>query len=181
MNGTEQFPHFRYHPVPLATGAVVASEKVCACCNQARGCIYVGPVYSVNDLHHALCPWCIADGSAASTTLGASFSDSYLLVQAGMPTEVIEEVNFRTPGYISWQQESWLSHCGDACEFHGDAGIQDVESASDGTKQAWLLEYKQDEASWRRVTESYQPAGDSALYKFVCRHCKQVLFAWDLC
>lgn len=72
----------------------------------------------------------------------------------------MEEVNLRTPGYISWQQEWWLSHCGDACEFHGDASIQDIESASDSTKQAWLVEYKQDEATWRWVTEGYQPGGD---------------------
>ena len=180
MNGTEPLPYFRYHPAPLATGAVAASEKICACCNQARGYIYVGPVYSVNDLHDALCPWCIADGSAASK-LDASFADSYPLARAGVPADVIEEVNLRTPGYVSWQQEWWLSHCGDACEFHGDASIQDVESASDSTKQAWLLEYKQDEAAWKWVTEGYQPGGDSALYKFVCRHCRQVLFAWDLC
>ncbi|UGS88834.1 CbrC family protein (plasmid) [Ralstonia wenshanensis] len=138
MNGTEPLPYFRYHPAPLATGAVAASEKICACCNQARGYIYVGPVYSVNDLHDALCPWCIADGSAASK-LDASFADSHPLARAGVPAEVMEEVNLRTPGYISWQQEWWLSHCGDACEFHGDASIQDIESASDSTKQAWLV------------------------------------------
>lgn len=177
---SEPLPCFRYHPDPLATGAVVASDKACICCNQARGYIYVGPVYSTTDLDESLCPWCIADGSAA-TKLDASFADSYSLHQAGVPDEVIEEVSLRTPGYVSWQQEYWLSHCNDACEFHGDASIKDVETVSQETKRCWLEEYKQDEAGWKLATEGYQPGGDSALYKFVCRHCGKVLFGWDLC
>ncbi len=177
---SESLPSFRYHPKPLATGAVSASDKVCICCNQARGYIYVGPVYSTNDLDESLCPWCIADGSAA-TKLDASFADSYPLHKAGVPEDVIEEVNLRTPGYVSWQQEYWLSHCNDACEFHGDVPVEDVETASQETKQYWLEEYRQDEAGWKFVTDGYQPGGGSALYKFVCRHCGQVLFGWDLC
>ncbi len=177
---SESLPSFRYHPNPLATGAVSPSAKVCICCSQARGYIYVGPVYSTNDLDESLCPWCISDGSAA-TKLDASFADSYPLHKAGVPENVIEEVNLRTPGYVSWQQEYWLSHCNDACEFHGDATVEDVETASQETKQYWLEEYKQDEAGWKFATDGYQPGGDSALYKFVCRHCGQVLFGWDLC
>jgi hypothetical protein len=177
---TQPLPYFCYHPDPLTTGSVVASDKECVCCNQARGYIYVAPVYATNDLDESLCPWCIADGSAA-TQLGASFADSYPLHKAGVPDEITEEVNLRTPGYISWQQEYWLSHCNDACEFHGDASAKDVETASLETKQSWLEEYKQDEAGWTWATEGYQPGGNSALYKFVCRHCRQVLFGWDLC
>jgi uncharacterized protein len=176
----EAFPYFRYHPDPLATGAVVASAKTCVCCNKARGYIYAGPIHGTQDLDESLCPWCIANGDAASK-LDASFADAYPLDRAGLSDEIIEEINLRTPGYVSWQQESWLSHCGDACEFHGDASIKDVEAASDSTKQYWLNEYKQDEEGWKMATEGYEPGGSSALYKFVCRHCNQVLFGWDLC
>src|SRR5690606_31004640 len=119
--------------------------------------------------------WCIADGSAAAK-LAASFADSYPLHRAGVPEPVTEEVHLRTPGYESWQQESWLSHCNDACEFHGDASAEDVACASSDTKHAWLEEYNQDEDGWRWATDGYKPGGDSALYKFVCRHCRQVLF-----
>lgn len=177
---SEPLPYFRYHPDPIGTGAIVASDMVCICCDRARGFIYVGPVYSTKDLDESLCPWCIADGSAA-TKLDASFADSYPLHRAGIPKEVIEEVNLRTPGYVSWQQEHWLSHCNDACEFHGDATVADVGTASPATKQTWLEVYEQDEAGWKSATEGYRPGGDSALYKFICRHCGQVLFGWDLC
>jgi uncharacterized protein CbrC (UPF0167 family) len=43
-----------------------------------------------------------------------------------------------------------------------------------------MSEYKQDEDGWRWVSEGYKPGGDSALYKFKCRHCGLVLFGWDL-
>lgn len=177
---SEQLPHFRYHPNPIATGAVKPSDAICVCCGQSRGHIYCGPVYAVIVLDDLLCPWCIADGSA-SAKLGASFADSYPLRQAGVPDGVVDEVNERTPGYMSWQQEYWLAHCGDACEFHGDATVRDISAASAETKQHWIEEYKQDEKGWAWATDGYRPGGDSALYKFKCRHCNLVLFGWDLC
>lgn len=176
---SEKLPVFRYHPDPLATGAVEPSPVTCVCCGKARGFVYVAPVYAIDDLHNALCPWCIAEGSAAQK-LGASFADAHPLIQAGVPRAVVEEVSARTPGYSSWQGESWLAHCGDACEFHGDATENDVVNASAETKQHWLNEYQQDEKSWLWATDGYQAGGDSALYKFRCRHCHLTLFGWDL-
>ena len=176
----EPLPHFRYHPDPLATGMVQAAMDPCVCCGAGRGFVYVGPVYAAEDLQGKLCPWCIADGEAASK-FKASFADAYPLLKAGIPAPVVEEVSRRTPGYVSWQQEWWLSHCQDACAFHGDASIQDVASASPETKTAWMREYKQDEAGWTWVATGYRAGGDSALYKFRCLHCQLTLFGWDLC
>ena len=174
----ETLPQFRYHPAPLLTGVIEESPKNCACCSRPRWFIYVGPVYGEADLDSQLCPWCIADGSAA-TKLGASFADSYPLERAGIAHAIVEEVNLRTPSYVSWQQESWLTHCADACEFHGDASIDDVASASEETKAAWRHEYELDDTAWVHITEHYQPKGDQAFYKFVCRHCGLVQLGWD--
>ena len=176
---TESLPRFRYHPDPLATGMVVPRHVECACCHRARGFVYVGPVYAEDDLGEKLCPWCIADGSAAAK-LGASFADSYPLEQAGIDPAIAEEINLRTPGYVCWQQESWLAHCDDACEFHGEASATDVAYAAEGTKMSWMREYNQDEEGWVWATDGYKPGGDSALYKFVCLKCRAVLFGWDL-
>ncbi|MGJ7558500.1 CbrC family protein [Variovorax sp. RB3P1] len=68
----------------------------------------------------------------------------------------------------------------DTCEFHGDVSVEDVANATDATKAHWLATYDQVEEGWNRTTTGYQCGGDSALYKFVCRHCNQILFAWDL-
>ncbi len=60
-------PQFTYHPNPLATGSVVASETVGQACGRARGYIYGGPVYggpAGMDLDNVICPSCIANGTA---------------------------------------------------------------------------------------------------------------------
>jgi uncharacterized protein len=138
----------------------------------------VQPVYATSDLDEKLCPWCIADGSAASK-LGASFSDPQPLQQAGVAHDVIDEVSLRTLGYSCWQQEEWLVHCNDACEFHGDASVEDVEDVSEATKADWRQHYGLDEDDWALATADYEPAGDNAFHKFVCRHCAAVRLGWD--
>ena len=158
---------------------VKPSAAECACCGLARGFIYVGPVYAIANLRECICPWCIADGKAAEK-FSASFVDDHPLLEAELPEAVVDEVHLRTPGYVSWQQEQWLAHCGDACEFHGDASVEDVANASSDTMAHWLATYEQVEEGWRQATTGYQPGGDSALYKFVCRHCRRVLFGWDM-
>jgi uncharacterized protein CbrC (UPF0167 family) len=171
-------PAFRYHPDPLATGAIESRQITCACCGQARGFVYVQSVSADVDLDEKLCPWCIADGSAA-TKLGASFSGAGPLTAAGVAPDIVEEVHRRTPSYSSWQQEEWLVHCNDACEFHGDASIADVRKASDATKADWRQHYGLDGDDWKLSTTGYEPAGDNAFYKFVCRHCGLVRLGWD--
>lgn len=175
---SEALPPFKYHRDPLRTGALEARAVTCACCGRRREFVYVAPVYSERDLHESLCPWCIADGSAAAK-FGASFSDDHPLCRAGVPPSVVEEVSQRTPGYSSWQQEEWLTHCDDACEFHGDATVEDIRNASDETRQAWRRHYGLSEADWHHVIRGYVPRGDRAFYKFVCRHCHAVLLGWD--
>ncbi len=173
-----KFPYFKYHPNPLQTSSVSQSDRTCIRCNQARCFIYTGPVYAVDNLSERLCPWCIANGEAAHQ-FGATFSDPYSLLHHGIAKEIAIEVAERTPGYISWQQEEWLSHCNDACEFHGDATQEDVKNASIETKQQWFLDNNADEAFWQTVTECYMPQGSPAFYKFKCRHCQMILLGWD--
>src|SRR5580698_1256897 len=48
---SEKLPSFRYHPDPLATGAVKPSDVVCSCCQRNRGFIYTGPVYGKSRPH----------------------------------------------------------------------------------------------------------------------------------
>jgi len=112
-----EHPKFRYHPDPVASGSVVASKANCACCGQARGFVYDGPVYSEEeeDLSGRLCPWCIADGSAHAK-FDAEFVDSEGL-EDGMPDAAAEEICQRTPGYATWQGERWPVCCGEGMAF----------------------------------------------------------------
>ena len=172
-------PKFTHHPDPVASGVVLGTDQVCICCGIARGHVYSGPVYGESDLEKKLCLWCIFDGLAASR-LDASFADAHPLIKAGVDDSVIVEVHRRTPAFFSWQEPEWLTHCSDAYEFHGDAMPEDGVTAKPQTKENWMSHYKQNEAGWKWVTEGYRPGCDSALYKFVCRHCGLVLFEWDL-
>ncbi len=170
-------PRFKYHPDPVSTGAIRASEEMCPCCGQKRGYEYFTTPYGETEVEH-LCPWCIFDGSA-SAKFAVSFVDSWPLSQAGLPESVIDEVCNRTPAFETWQQECWLSCCGDACEFHGDAPARELRSL-DESALATLSEdsgFAVDDLS--EILRYYQPKGSPAFYKFVCRHCGKVRYGGD--
>lgn len=115
------FPDFPYHPDPRRSGSIVASPLACALCVNAHGFIYVGPVFAANDdaVVSPLCPWCIADGSAAAR-LNVEFTDVRRDdVPDEVPGRVLDEIAERTPGFTGHQQEHWLYHCADGAAFVG--------------------------------------------------------------
>ena len=171
-------PEFRYHPNPITTGNVQPSETVCLCCGRNRGYIYMASVYSRETLNEAICPFCIADGSAAEK-FNAVFSDDYPLYEAGISSEIVDEVTQRTPGFISWQQEVWLTCCKDACEFHGDAPKTELRELEGESLERFLSEIEWSEAEWKDFVPHYEAGGNPAVYKFVCRHCKRPLYGMD--
>ena len=153
---------FRYHPDPLASGSVTASDAECESCGRTRGYAYTGPTYAVDKVE-TLCPWCIADGSAAAT-FEASFTDVYGAPD-DIPEEVLVEVAQRTPGFSGWQQERWLYHCGDATAYVGRIGWAEAEAvpgvAEMLTADGWA------EAAHRHLSVD----GDLVGYLFRCLHC----------
>jgi len=138
-------PQFKYHPEPLSTGAIKEATEICCCCEQARGYIYVGPVYSLHDLYGKLCPWCISDGSAR-LRFNASFT-----ARVGNGTQrwervskvIVEEVAYRTPSFVAWQEPEWWTHCGDAAAFKGHFGLIDVEHNRDRIESTLMNELAQ--------------------------------------
>src|SRR5580692_9345664 len=78
MASAETLPVFKYHPDPVATGAFKEDRDTpCLGCSRIRGYIYTGPVFTEGSftLDNHLCPWCIADGTAAKK-FGATFNDT---------------------------------------------------------------------------------------------------------
>ena len=130
MLAEEPLPHFRYHPDPIATGMLVAREDfVCPVCRRIRAYAYVGPYISDNygfENGEEICPWCIADGSAART-LNATFTGArYLSGQAyaQMSLEARTELEQRTPSFHCLQQERWLDHHGEAAAYIGEVDFE---------------------------------------------------------
>jgi len=172
-----ELPIFKYHPDPISTGAIEKTEDECQCCGKCRGYKAASTIYAADSVE-TICPWCIADGSASAKFNGV-FSDSDPLLTDGIDQEIVKEVCERTPSFISWQQERWLSHCNDACEFHGDATKADLETLSgDALKEFLSTEYIEED-TWPNMLANYEEGGDLAIYKFKCRVCRENRFYAD--
>lgn len=170
-------PIFKYHPNPISTGAIVQSDEECECCQQASGYIYTASFYTKEEVSF-ICPLCIADGSAAVKFEGM-FSDDFFLLQAGVAEEVIDEVCDRTPGYHSWQQEQWQSHCSTACEFHGDASKKELAELSGIKLTQFLNENRFKLEQWQNMLSVYEEGGNPAIYKFKCTECSHIIYTLD--
>ncbi|MEA2585458.1 MAG: uncharacterized protein QOF33_3543 [Thermomicrobiales bacterium] len=68
--------NIQYNTDPIAIGVIEPSTSVCRACNLARGYIYTGGIYSIDDLYGLTCPWCISDGTA-NERLDAMFNDDF--------------------------------------------------------------------------------------------------------
>jgi uncharacterized protein CbrC (UPF0167 family) len=168
-------PQFKYHPEPLRTGSIIASEGPCACCGRARGYLYVGPFYAEDEPDGEVCPWCIADGSAHARW-DASFTDRDGIGGYGssddVPDAVADEIATRTPGFAGWQQEQWWTHCGDGAAFLGRVGYDDasrygaelLDALAEGPSFADAAER---ESYLRSLDHDGSPTG----YAFRCLHC----------
>jgi uncharacterized protein CbrC (UPF0167 family) len=170
-------PRFKYHPDPVATGSVAASDAECPCCQKARGFAYTGPVYSTEEID-GLCPWCIADASAHERYkcefVDAAGIGGYEAWDA-VPEPVIEEVAYRTPGFSGWQQERWWTHCGDAAEFLGPVGREEALRAGNQFLTAIRTDAGLDEGpQWTEYLQALQRDRGPTAYLFRCRHCGQL-------
>lgn len=121
-----QIPTFKYHPNPLRTGAfeILDESEVCPACTKETMVIYSSMPYCIENVEH-ICPGCIADGTAA-LKYKATFSqsaESNELIDKEKYSELFE----RTPGYISWQGENWLTCCDDYCAYLGTVGTEELE------------------------------------------------------
>lgn len=173
---TELPPVFRFHPNAYELGIFAAAEGVCDVCKKTRELQYTSSFYAVQELEY-ICPWCIADGSAAREFDG-EFSDEVGIDATSnergvvVPTNAAEviEVATRTPSYPSWQQEQWRAHCGRPCAYVGDIGADNIARYMDepdfaadvngglGWDSALLLEH-------------LSAGGDLAGYLFQCLSC----------
>ncbi|MGW1746026.1 CbrC family protein [Streptomyces sp. NPDC002092] len=162
-------PQFPYHPNPVATGSVAASDEACVCCGQKRGWVYTGPVYAADGPDSGICPHCIAFGTAAER-YGACFSDT---VDGDVPADVRKALLERTPGFIAWQSPHWLTHCGDGAAYLGRAGARQLEAYPDAVDHLrrecaeWKWPPGQIEEFLRSLDNEDQPTA----YLFRCRAC----------
>jgi len=167
-------PTFRCYPDPLASGSIEPSETVCACCGQARGFVYVGASYGEDDYIDCICPWCIAGGSA-HTKLKVEFNDPGGVGGYGLwetvPQAVVDEIAYRTPGFISWQQGQWCTCCGDAAAFLGNCGYPELVQLGEPAIEVIRLSAVDFADSWDEYLHALKKKGSPTAYLFQCSHC----------
>lgn len=178
---TLPLPAFRYHPDPLASGSVTASARKCKCCKRARGFIYTGPVYAEKDLDEALCPWCIADGSAAEK-FEATFVDSEAFVDDASEAAV-KEITERTLGFSAWQSEQWPSCCGEPAAFVTPAGIAEIRARFYQLEGSLMMHIVHElgisGGAARQFLESLRRDQSPTVFVFKCHHCDTQPFYVD--
>lgn len=158
-------PHFRFHPDPVASGSVTRSRARCARCGERRGYTYASTLYARQNVP-ALCPWCIADGSAAGQ-FGASFVDEAPLAGTGVAAELIDEVCHRTPGFATFQTEVWQVCCETPGTFRGALDVDGMADLTDD-ELAWLGVPSWQRDLWRAMDPSRTGI---AVFVFDCEHC----------
>jgi uncharacterized protein CbrC (UPF0167 family) len=138
----------------------------------------VGPAYSerFHYLSGCLCPWCVADGSAAKR-FGARFTDTGLL--EGIGADIAEALESRTPGFDAWQQEQWLACCQDAAAFLGAAGARELEHHFPAAIAAVRAHVREEFELYGEDLDEFMAGlnkdrGPTA-YIFRCLHCQKYL------
>ncbi len=177
MKNIESLPYFKYHPEPLKTRMFKEKKEKCPICKKYREIIYVGPFYSEKEVKN-LCPWCIKDGSAAKKYNGA-FYDSESVEKDFGNSKNLDELIYRTPGYKGWQQEYWLSHCEDFCQFLGYVRWKEINELKDELKAD--IEKLRTEMGLKldEFEKSLYDGGFSQGYLFQCLKCGKYRLSCD--
>lgn len=179
------FPTFPLFADPVAEQSFKRSRKKCDCCAKSRGWIYTCSMYGPGDNDHTLCPWCIADGSAARK-FKVSFQQATIFpIAKGSPKlsrSDADLVEHRTPGFVTWQDHGWFICCGRACIYIGEASSKDLagkwaSAVPSMFKGPGLKEWsEQDKAN---LVKSIRRRGSPAAYIFKCQVCSKLQGFWD--
>ena len=121
-----ELPKFKYSPNAYEIDVFKIEKGICSCCNNERNLRYTGSFYSIKEPEF-ICPWCIQNGEVAEMFDGG-FNDYAGIENDQIITkDAFLEVTKRTPSYVSWQQEVWLTHCKEPCAFIGYADNKTIE------------------------------------------------------
>ena len=79
-----------------------------------------------------------------------------------------EELFCRTPGYISWQGEYWLSCCDDYCAYLGTVGTRELKAMDIADE---VFEEYAARNEFEDIREYLVKDGSLCGYLFRCLHC----------
>ena len=182
------YPHFKYHPNAYILNIFEKEDGICSICHEKRELKYNCSFYSI-DTPDYICPWCIENGAAAKLYQGSfnddigientEFIDDDEIVNVLYPItdEFVGQICHRTPSYASWQQQVWLIHCDEPCQF--------INYATSKLLQPILHEVLEDIENSNIPLEWIQHHltidSDFSAYLFQCIHCGKHRLHLDSC
>lgn len=161
-------PVFKYNIDPLNSGVIIKENIRCEVCNNNRTYKYMGPFYCIDEVED-VCPWCISSGKAAKKYDG-EFVDINSCERVDNK-KFLDELIHRTPSYSGWQQEKWVSHCGDYCAFINYVGWEEIKHLASDLKEDIDLITQDLELSQKELEENLINDGTLQGYLFKCLHC----------
>ena len=162
----KDLPFFKYHPDPLETGSFEeGEEKICPCCGNKSKVYYSSFPYCSEDVEY-ICPTCISNGEAARK-FDAEFVQNAEW-HGENDEEKDDELFHRTPGYMSWQGEHWLSCCDDYCAYMGTVGTRELKAMDIADE---VIEEYVKRGAFEDIGEYLVKDGPMCGYLFKCLHC----------
>jgi uncharacterized protein CbrC (UPF0167 family) len=76
-------------------------------------------------------------------------------------------------GFSGWQQERWFTHCGDAAEFLGPMGKEQLEQLGPEAVNVVRLESGYEAKEWAYYSLNVR-TGPATAYLFRCHHCGEL-------
>ena len=160
-------PKFEYHPNIYENDIVEFKKGKCNCCNKEVN-VFVSSMYC-NENVECICMNCIKDGLAAK-----KFNGTFIQYAENITDSNKREILlYKTPGYVSWQGEYWLSCCDDYCEYIGDVGIEELNNLNitDEVIDEFCEKFKIFDSNM--LKENLIAKGSVAGYLFKCKHCNK--------
>ena len=162
----KDLPFFKYHPDPLETGSFEeGEEKICPCCGNKSKVYYSSFPYCSENVEY-ICPTCISNGEAARKFDAEFVQNAEWHGEPDMEKD--DELFHRTPGYMSWQGEYWLSCCDDYCAYMGTVGTRELKAMNIADEV--IAEYVQ-RGAFEDIEEYLVKDGPMCGYLFKCLHC----------
>lgn len=173
-----KLPVYKYNPNPVNLQVIEHELTICPVCNEQRELVYVGPFYSIEEVE-GICPWCIADGSAAKKYDG-EFQDAASCEEVS-DNKMMEELIYRTPGFFGWQQEQWLACCGDFCAIKDYISWEQIKQLVKEYPEETKRDIQQLFNEYGITNKEFETGSYDYIqgYLFECLHCKRPRFYTD--
>lgn len=156
-------PKFRYHPNLYNNEIVHFDDGICQCCGK-KVKAYIDQMYTQEEID-CICLDCVSNGSAVKKFGGCFIQDAEKVIKDEKKTE---ELFHKTPGYMSWQGEYWLTCCNDYCEFIEDVGTKELEDLEIANE---VFEDYEKRNEYKNVRANLVKGGSPSGYLFKCKHC----------